>query len=53
MLPSGAGEFTMPVPIPPTAALAYAPMFFQWILLDPNVPGLLAASTAGKTVLYP
>ena len=53
LLPSGVGEFTMPVPIPQTAALSYAPMFFQWILLDPNVPGLLAASTAGKTVLYP
>lgn len=53
VLPSAVGEFTMPVPIPSSAALAYAPTFFQWILLDPNVPGLLVASTAGKTVLYP
>jgi hypothetical protein len=44
----------VPVPLPPPSVLlAYAPVFFQWILLDPNVPGFLAASQAGKTVLYP
>jgi hypothetical protein len=52
--PTAPGEFVVPVPLPPPSVLlAYAPVFFQWILLDPNVPGFLAASQAGKTVLYP
>ena len=51
--PSAPGEFSLGIAIPPTPLLGYAPVFFQWILLDPNVPGFLAASQAGKTVLYP
>jgi hypothetical protein len=51
--PSSPGEFRLPVPLPTTSTLGYAEVFFQWVLLDPNVPGFLAATQAGKTVLYP
>jgi len=53
MVPSGPGEFTFPVAIPPAPVLGYAPVFFQWLALDTGVPGLFAMSQAGKTVLYP
>ena len=53
MPPTAPGEFVLPISIPPNPLLGYAPVFFQWVLLDPNVPGFMAASQAGKTVIYP
>ena len=50
--PAAPGEFRMAVPIPP-GLTPYTPVFFQWVVLHPNVPGFLAATQAGKTVLYP
>jgi hypothetical protein len=53
LTPSAVGEFRLPVGIPTAATLGYTPVFFQWVVLDPNVPGFLGASPGGKTVLYP
>jgi hypothetical protein len=53
LLPSAPGEFSFPVPIPPSTTLAYAPVFFQWLALDSSIQGFFAMSQAGKTVIYP
>lgn len=50
--PSAPGEFSHAIGLPPGGGLSYVPLFFQWLLLDPTVPGLLATSQAGKTVAY-
>ncbi len=52
MLPTTQGEFVQPVPIPNNPALAYAPLYFQWMVLDTSINGFFAMSQAGKTVIY-
>jgi len=53
VLPSTEGTLVVPVPLPNTAVLNYAELFFQWIVLDSGAPGLLGFGGAGKTVVYP
>lgn len=53
LAPLTPGEFRFPVTLPPTATLAYAETFFQWVVLDTTAPGFLGFSQAGKTVIYP
>lgn len=50
--PTTPGRFVAPVPLPPAAGLHNVPVFFQWIPFDTSVPGLMAMSHAGKTVVY-
>lgn len=50
--PTGPGEFRFPLTVPSGSGLSYAPVFFQWLLLDASVPGFLAMSQAGKTIAY-
>ena len=50
--PSSPGKCVAPVLLPPAGGLSYVPIFFQWIVLDTTVPGLLAMSQAGKTIAY-
>ena len=47
------GDFSISIQLPPTLALSYSEVFFQWILLDTTAPGFLGFSQAGKTVIYP
>lgn len=51
-VPGPPGTFVKPILLPPAGGLSYVPLFFQWILFDPTVPGLLVMSQAGKTVAY-
>ena len=51
--PSPVGSFALTVNVPQNALLAYAPVFFQWVVLDTTAPGFVGFSQAGKTVLYP
>lgn len=53
LLPAAPGEFVLPIAIPPAAALAYTPVFCQWLALDSGVQGFFAMSQALKTVIYP
>ena len=53
LTPSAPGEFRFTFPVPATAALGYAPIYFQWLALDAGIPGFFALTQAGKTVLYP
>jgi hypothetical protein len=53
VLPTTPGRFVQPVPIPNNAALGYAPIFFQWMVLDSSITGFFAMTQAGKTVIYP
>ena len=53
MAPSAVGEFSLPITIPPVAALAYSSVYFQWLALDTTITGGFAMSQAGKTVIYP
>jgi hypothetical protein len=50
--PSAPGEFAHAIGLPPAGGLSYVPLFFQWLVLDPAIPGGLATSQAGKTVAY-
>jgi len=50
--PVAPGRFVAPVLLPPAGGLSYVPIFFQWIVLDTTVPGLMAMSQAGKTIAY-
>ena len=50
--PTAPGSFAFPLGLPPGIGLNYVPLFFQWVVLDTQVPGFLAASQAGKTVAY-
>ncbi len=50
--PSAPGQFSHAIGLPPAGGLSYVPLFFQWLVLDPTVPGFLATSQAGKTVAY-
>ncbi|MBL8729935.1 MAG: hypothetical protein JNM25_16035 [Planctomycetes bacterium] len=52
LAPSGPGEFSVAIGLPPLGGLSYVPLFFQWVLFDPTVPGSLATSQAGKTIAY-
>lgn len=38
--PTGPGEFTIPIPLPPTPALGYATLYPQFVVLNPSVPWL-------------
>ena len=49
----GGGRFSLPITLPSAAALGYAELFFQWVVLDTTAPGGLGFSTAGKSVIYP
>lgn len=51
--PIAPGSFDVSLPIPPGIVPPYQPVFFQWLLLDTSVPGLIGTSQAGKTVVYP
>jgi hypothetical protein len=51
-VPSAPGEFSHAVLLPFAGGLANTPLFFQWIVLDPSVPGGMAATQAGKTLAY-
>ncbi|MBL8732387.1 MAG: hypothetical protein JNN13_08465 [Planctomycetes bacterium] len=53
LTPAAPGTFVLPVAIPNSATLGYAEVFFQWLVLDSQVPGFIALTQAGKTVLYP
>jgi len=46
------GSATLNVPLPVNPALSYTPVHFQWVYVGTDVPGGLASSPAGKTVLY-
>jgi hypothetical protein len=50
--PTAPGSFAFPLGLPPGIGLSYTPLFFQWVVLDTQVPGFLAASQAGKTIAY-
>jgi hypothetical protein len=50
--PTVPGEFVHTIGLPPAGGLSYVPLFFQWLVLDPTVPGALATSQAGKTIAY-
>ncbi|MBX3464585.1 MAG: hypothetical protein KF830_15560 [Planctomycetes bacterium] len=50
--PSAPGEFAHAVNLPAAGGLSYVPLFFQWLVLDPTIPGALATSQAGKTIAY-
>ena len=50
--PTAPGRFVAPVLLPPAGGLSYVPIYFQWIVLDTTVPGLMAMSQAGKTIAY-
>lgn len=52
LMPTAPGSFRFPLALPPGIGLSYVPLFFQWIVLDTQVPGFLAATQAGKTVAY-
>ena len=52
LAPTTAGSFAFPLNLPPGIGLSYTPLFFQWVVLDTQVPGFLAASQAGKTSAY-
>ncbi|MBL8755958.1 MAG: hypothetical protein JNK15_21865 [Planctomycetes bacterium] len=53
LLPTTTGRFVQPVPIPNNPALGYAPIYFQWLVLDSSITGFFAMTQAGKTVIYP
>ncbi len=50
-LPTAPGEFAFTLP-PLPAGFANVPMFFQWVIFDPVVPGGVSMSKAGKTLIY-
>ncbi|HEX6811151.1 MAG TPA: hypothetical protein VF384_05985 [Planctomycetota bacterium] len=52
VLPSAPGSFAFPFALPALPGISYTPLFFQWIVLDSKVPGMLCATQAGKTVVY-
>jgi hypothetical protein len=52
LAPSAPGEFSVAIGLPLLGGLSYVPLFFQWVVFDPTVPGSLATSQAGKTIAY-
>lgn len=53
LAPTTPGEFSLPIPIPAGASLAYTPIHFQWLALDTGIAGGFALTQGGKTVIYP
>ena len=52
LVPVVGGAAALTVPLPNLPAIAYAPTYWQWLILDPTVPGGFTLSQAGKTVIY-
>lgn len=53
LTPTAPGTFRLAIQVPTTPALAYAPIYVQWLALDAGITGFYALTQAGKTVLYP
>lgn len=52
-LPVAPGRFAFNLPLlPPGSGFSYVPMFFQWLVFDPSVPGGVTLSPGGKTLVY-
>ncbi|HLQ38099.1 MAG TPA: hypothetical protein VK348_09875 [Planctomycetota bacterium] len=50
--PVSNGRVVEPVPLPNVVTLQGVPTFYQWVVIDPTVPGGLTLSQAGKTIIY-